>query len=252
MASHYMRELPGDVLLILMGQHKVGNVAEFHRQHELRVGDALEKQLEREGRLETVSEKEVEEMFDDLAPRYQQWNNRSNVTWDAEKNPRAAWRATMTCRDIDALIFAGWFDEGSEMHVRFQNAVRLQNALYFDRFPYRDLERIFDFDQKIDLSKVYDALCYRFSEFLRSHPETSCWSFTTMATFASGISRDVLGALVDLGIMDLPPDWESELPGLERTRGVALLKDEEAGVLLERIGDWVELMLEDRLEGMRT
>lgn len=158
----------------------------------------------------------------------------------------------MTSHDIDALIFAGWFDEGSEMHVRFQNAVRLQNALYFDRFPYRDLETIFDFDQKIDLSKVYDALCYRFSEFLRSHPETRGWSFTTMATFASGISRDVLKALADLGIVDLPRDWDSRLPGLERTRGVAAPQSGAGEELLERIADWVMLILKDRYLGMRA
>jgi hypothetical protein len=72
-----------------------------------------------------------------------------------------------------------------------------------------------------------------------------------MAAFVSGLAKKSLRALADIKILDLPEDWIEGIPGLEETRGVPSEEVEKETVLTARIIDWVTLMLEDRLEGMR-
>ena len=244
-------ELPGDVLRDLMRQHEIETVADFIRQHELRVSLALEKRWKEEGIEENISEEEEEDIFDKLALSSNQWYNRFQIVWNAAEKPQKAWRATFAQDDIGLLLFAGWFAEGSEWHERFKNAVTLQNELYLERVSYDDVASRAQVEQKIDVGRAYDAFSFAFFEFVRAHPETNEWSFHTMATFASGLSTNALQALADLGIIDLGDDWMDRLPGLDQTRGSLGPEEQEDWALLERIVDWVTLMLEDRLEGMR-
>jgi hypothetical protein len=251
MMSQYTHELPGDVLRDLLRQHHIDSIREFAKQHELRISKALAERLEKEGRIDTISEREEQELYDGLALKYDRWYNRFQILWNPKEDPKSAWRAPLVEQDIDALIIAQWFAEESEMHVRLQNAIRLQNALYIELFSYGDLERMFPFEHKIDPERVYDALCYSLSEFVRSHPETKDWPFTSMATFVSGLSKATLRALADLGLID-EGDWLDRLPGLERTRAVGPVASRDDEALYQGIVDWVRLMLEDRLEGTRA
>jgi hypothetical protein len=249
--ANYRRELPGDVLSDLLRQQRIESVAEFTRQHEVRIGRALEERLEEEERLDAITPEEEEALFDRLTLTYPQWTNRFRVIWDPRKEPKEAWRAIVAEQDIDALILAGWFQQDSEMHIRLKNSVKLQNALWMDSFSYGEIEDIFRFDEKVDLGQAYNAVCFGVEAFMRAHPETRAWSFPKMAAFVSGLAKESLRAIADIGLLDLPEDWIEGLPGLEETRGVPSEEVEKKPVLTARIADWVMLMLEDRLEGMR-
>jgi hypothetical protein len=135
--------------------------------------------------------------------------------------------------------------------LRLKNAVKLQNALCLEAFSYGEIEDIFQFDEKVDLGQAYNAVCLGLEAFMRTHPETRAWSFPKMAAFVSGLAKESLRALADIKILDLPDDWIEGLPGLEETRGVPSEEVEKETVLTARIIEWVTLMLEDRLEGMR-
>jgi hypothetical protein len=79
--TNYRRELPGNVLSDLLRQQRIESIAEPARQHEVRVGRALEERLEEEERLDAITPEEEEALFDRLALTYLQWTNCFQVVW---------------------------------------------------------------------------------------------------------------------------------------------------------------------------
>jgi hypothetical protein len=223
-----------------MAQHGIASISEFGRKLEVRIGEAIDR------RKQEIPEDEEEHEFDRLAPGYDQWTNRFNIRW-SPSSPRRQWRALFTLDNLDALLFAGWFIEGSEMHQRLQNALRLQDALRL-RGGYEDIEKEFTFDQPGNLMEVYDTLSWALADSLRGHPESRHWSYERITSLARVFTRNALPALADIGIIDLPDDWQERITGPgDHTRGGSALERTPNVALHERIYHWAQLMLEDEI-----
>lgn len=237
--AQYRRELPGDLLNELLNQNQVSSVADFTRQHERRVGRELERHLDK------MALDQEEDLFDRLALRYDQWTNRFAIRWDPKTSPKQ-WRALFTIGNLDALLFAKWFEEGSELHIRFRQALDLQDVLHL-RGTYDGAEHELAFEEETDFRQVFDRLCWSYSDFIRQHPQTRNWSFVEMGQFVRAFASDTLPALASIGVITLPDDWANQLIDLDRTRAGSPSNLGEDDALLDRISAWADLILADVL-----
>jgi hypothetical protein len=233
----YRRELPGDLLDALLRQHELANVAEFDRAHQNRIARAMERSLG-----EMTSE-EQDSLWERLAPSYHKWTNRFAIMWDPNVSPMQ-WRAMFTLENLDALLFAGWLDEGSDLHRHFLQAIDLQNMLKL-RKTYKGIEQELAFQQSLDLAQVYDQLAWAFADFVRGHPETRDWSFDQIGQFAKMYMENTMPTLAAIGLIDLPDDWRERLIHTGRTRGSASEDGDESSLLLASVREWAALILAD-------
>lgn len=232
----HKRELPGDVLADLMREHDITSVKQFTAAHEVRVAKALE------AKMESLSQEEVDRLFDRLAYRYDRWANRAAILWQPQSPPK--WRALFTHDDLDALVFAGWFVEGSAMHERFVAASRLQDALRITG-SYAEVEASFPCGEGVDTETVYSTLCWALASFLRDHARARSWSFDAVADLSRGLARNALPALADLGLVTLPDGWEDALPDLGPTRGQPGAEQGQPTALVQGVYEWAYAMLSD-------
>lgn len=233
----YRRELPGDLLDALLKQHKLSNVAEFDRAHQNRVARAMEPNLD------GMSPEEQGSLWEALALSYDRWTNRFALTWNVSVSPKQ-WRALFTAENLDALLFAGWFSEGSDLQQRFRQAIDLQNVLKL-RKTYKGIEEELSFQKSLDIVRVYDQMAWAFTDFVRGHPDTRDWSYDHIAQFAKAYMENSMPALAAIGLIDLPDDWRERLSHTGRTRGSASEDADESSLLLESVREWAELILAD-------
>lgn len=232
----YRRELPGDLLDALLRQHELANAAEFDRVHQNRIARAMERSLSE------MSSEEQDHLWEKLALSYHKWTNRFAIVWDPDVSPKQ-WRAIFTLENLDALLIAGWLDEGSDLHRRFLQAIDLQNVLKL-RKTYKGKQEVV-FQQSLDLTRVYDQLAWAFADFVRGHPETRDWSFDQIGQFARMYMENTMPTLASIGLIELPDDWREILIHTGRTRGSATEDGDEASLLLESVREWAALILAD-------
>lgn len=237
----YRHELPGDLLEQLCHLHQIPSVADFTRQHELRISEALE------DRVKTLSGDDIDEIWEHMVLSYEQWHNRFAITWDSAP----PWRALFRSSNLDALVMAQWFERDDPLYERFQNAMDLQNLRKLG-VPIDEIEENYAFDEALDLALVFDTLCWRLANTLKDHPEASSWSFEAITSAAKWFSQDTLRALADLGIIDLPEGGLDHLPGWDQTRGSANPAEEPASPLIQRIYDWAKPILCEEIERLEA
>lgn len=162
--------------------------------------------------------------------------------WNPKEDPQ--WRTRCTPDDRDALILAGWFDEGDELDERLQKAIELQDMLRLRGFTYDELEEEFEFEE-LDFLTVYDTLCWAFADTVRAGGDLLArLTFDEVSHIATRYARNALEGLARLGIIDIPDDGLSQLPGWDQTRGTPHPQSEAAPELLGAIYEWAQVMLE--------
>jgi hypothetical protein len=231
----FRRELPGDLLWALLHELGIKQITAFVRQHEQRIGRALEASAR------DVKGAELDRTWNVLVLNDQKWYNRFAIQW---KSDPTKWRTVFTLQNLDALILAGWVEDGSEMHERFQSAIRLQDALKLGS-SYDELAESYRFEEPIDFMRVYDTLSWVFADMLRAHPSAGTWPIDRIMGVATSFSRNALEALQKLGVITIPEGGLDGITDWGQTRGFANPGETPAAAPLKAIYDWAWLILSD-------